>query len=222
MNIKQANVIAVLGKRGSGKTILTEHIVSKLAAEYPVFVYDVVHNWTKSNYTQFRTINIHQMPAFGCCVFQEHSDDDFTKFTESFYHLAIGLNSNGVVYPFFLVFDEIYMHVDNSNLDAEDNWFFKRLLVIARNYGVGLIFVSQRPAIMNKTILTQADFISCFKVHHHLDTKALEEYFPAEKMQHLEDFHYATYDNRSGKVEYSKPVQIHEPKHKKQDKDVKV
>jgi len=209
MQIKQGNVISVIGKRGSGKTLLVQSIVEKLGCKYPVFVFDMVHNWTKRKYTQFKTISIHQMPENGVFVYQEFQNYQFTQFTSEFYNLALQFNKpNSIKYPFFLVFDEIYLHVSNANLDSPDNESFKRLIILARNYGVGLIFTAQRPAILSKTILTQSDFIYSFKLHHQLDVKALEDLFAADNLQQLQPYHYAIYDNMDSSVKFCNPIKI--------------
>ena len=209
MQIKQGNIISILGKRGSGKTKLAQSIVEKLAVEHPVFVFDIVHNWNKDKYKIFKTISIHEMPVNGIHVYQEFQNFQFAQFTSDFYsNVALMNNPTNVTYPFFLCFDEIYLHITNSNLDSPENETFKRLLILARNYGVGLIFTSQRPAILSKNILTASDFIYSFKLHNHLDVKQLEDCFNAEDLMVLKPFHYAIYDNLDSSLRFCNPIKI--------------
>jgi len=209
MQIKQGNIICIIGKRGSGKSLLCQRIAEKLAVLYPCFVFDIVHNWNKAKYKLFTSISIHEMPTSGIYVYQEFQNSQFNQFTEEFYSkVALLNNPNSVKYPFFLIFDEIYLHVTNSNLDSPENEGFKRLLILARNYGVGLIFTSQRPAILSKSILTASDFIYSFKLHNHLDVKQLEDCFDAKDLMDLKPFHFAVYDNLDSSLTYHNPIKI--------------
>jgi hypothetical protein len=209
MKISQGNVISIIGKRGSGKTLLTQSIVEKLAVSYPVFVFDMVHNWHKKKYRIFKTISIHEMPKNGIHVYQEFQNSQFAQFTQEFYSRVALLNDPArISYPFFMVFDEIYLHVTNSNLDSPDNEAFKRLIILARNYGVGLIFTAQRPAILSKTILTASDFIYSFKLHHALDVKALQDCFDAVELMGLQPFHYAIYNNLDSSIKFCNPIPL--------------
>lgn len=58
---------------------------------------------------------------------------------------------------------------------SKENQNIVRLATVGRQYGWGLCIISQRPAQVNKDVLTQADLITAMKLGHPLDIMAIAD-----------------------------------------------
>lgn len=83
-----------------------------------------------------------------------------------------------VRHPLVMVCDEahIYMSNDMSKMKAVEKKsleIFEKIAKEGRKYGIGLLIVSQRPAELNTTIMSQCNNIVCLKVTNDRDKSAV-------------------------------------------------
>lgn len=85
---------------------------------------------------------------------------------------------NGTRHPFAFVCDEahLYMPRDTSKMKAIENKsleIFEKIAKEGRKYGVSLVIVSQRPAELNSTIISQCNNIISLKITNDRDKSAV-------------------------------------------------
>lgn len=81
-------------------------------------------------------------------------------------------------HPFAFVCDEahLYMPRDTTKMKAVENKsleIFEKIAKEGRKYGVSLVIVSQRPAELNSTIISQCNNIVCLKITNDRDKSAV-------------------------------------------------
>ena len=191
-------MIAILGKKGSGKTNLLAYHIQILKQMCPIYICDSVGNFgvggefNKPNMVimdgkQFSIEDLHKPYIF---VKYVNNESSWTQFNADILSLYKGNNHQKHAY---IIYDEIYLNVDKFNMDSEKNADFKEILIAGRNYGLGICISAQRAGIMNKTILSQCNSIYCYRLFETNDLKSVNDYFDTEKISALEDYHYLGY-----------------------------
>lgn len=203
-------IISILGRRGTGKTTLLRYHVNAIRPYCPIFIFDQVHNFNDKSYHYIQENTQYDPKVFyeknRVFVKQSNAQEDFTQFCDDILMLYKQYNGR---YHCYLVVDEIYLLVNNTNLDAECNKSFKEILVAGRNYGIGLLFASQRPQILNKTILSQSNIVYCYHLYLERDLDAISDYFDIEKVKNLKQFHFLGFfpDDDNKTIEFN-PIKM--------------
>lgn len=127
--------------------------------------------------------------------FREQKPEDFTRFCRDILALQRSFyRMHKRVHHAFVVFDEVYLHVNHHTIDSAKNDRFKQIIIVGRNYGLGVICTAQRPAILAKTILSQSSIIATFQMPLQADQKALVEYVDSGEIATLKRYHSIVVD----------------------------
>jgi len=186
--------ITVLGQKGSGKSSW----VKKKLPEIPRFIL-----WdTLGEYVEFKDFenceNIHDLFRYvkknEGGVFQavynsvEDSEiDHVCKITQ-----AVG--------DCYLIIEEVDNFATPTNMPME----LKKVLKYGRHYNISMIFISRRPAEINRLITSQSQRFVCFKMFEPRDITYLRSIMGpvADEIPKLEVLHYL--DWQHGQVSYGK------------------
>ena len=148
---EETEIITVLGQRGSGKSSW----VKKRLPTIPRFIL-----WdTLGEYQGFETFdNLEDLvryldkneSGFFQVVYNTLEETDFEKVCR----LA------GAVGTCTLIIEEVDTYATPANCPFE----LRKLLKVGRHYGTSMIFVSRRPAEINRLITSQSQSFVCFKM----------------------------------------------------------
>lgn len=165
-NVQPSNVICVIGRRGSGKTTLVKYYL--LPRLQPFIIYDSIGEYSdiencslvESESDLFDLLearaNIRIVPGTG--------GGDLEKIC---YILQKGVQN------YHLFVDEFHVLYDHHMTFAADNPNFKKLVLLGRHKGLGVIISTQRPTDIPKYVLSQATVVYCFHVYHKQDVTFL-------------------------------------------------
>lgn len=176
--------IAILGQSGSGKTYLSQRVQSVFPR---VVVIDFMQEYRDGDVvTSFQQFSeklleykISRRKRFRI-IFQ------FPPETEDFSFLCDQiLKTCYTAGNLLVVIEEVQNYSHPHNLP---HWLRTSLLT-GRHKNIAMIFTTQRPGELHKTILSQCAHIFCGRVHEKNDLKYLENYFhdEIEKVQKLEN-----------------------------------
>jgi len=160
------------GKRDSGKTVLTRHLIRTLP--YKFWVLDVIGNLEEFKdrkaypNVEYYLVNPHDAsqvePIFQKILAEGRRMTDYQK-------------KNGLpIQCGMLVMDEAdrYDYFTNVKSDLSD------IVNLARNYGIGYIATARRTAAVAKDILANADWLLIFRNVFKRDQKILAEWIDVE------------------------------------------
>lgn len=175
--------IAILGRSGSGKTFLSRTI-QKI---YPrVLVIDFMREYSDGDVvTSFQEFS-EKLLAFKTerrkrfrLIFQFPPAE--TEVELIFDHILKTAYAAGNL---LVVIEEVQMYSHSHHLG---HWL-RQCLLTGRHRNLALIFTTQRPGELHKTILSQCSHIFCGQIHEKNDLKYLDNYFykDAEKLQKLQ------------------------------------
>jgi DNA helicase HerA-like ATPase len=197
MNIHTSFRISVLGKTGSGKTVFLKSLLKNFSKQILILIYDIKHDYSDvREITDLNRFNFNLQK--GLARYKSRgSKEDLENFCKTAWFQITKDKTRRII----LVFDEISALIENQPLASVP--YFKKCLVMGRSYGIGMWFASQRPAILNKTILSQSRYIFLFKLDHPLDLKAVQFYVPNEKeLLCLREYHFLVYEDGHGYVHH--------------------
>jgi len=196
----QNEIITILGRKGSGKTRLSKHIIR---AKKRVLIYDpigqfsdcgvVINNpmiligYLKRNFTRnFRAV--YQPP-----------DDISTDIAKEFKHVCEIVHCLEDIY--FLV-DEVDTYVTSSYCPP----YFNNLVQRGRHKRISLVVTTRRHTETTRHLTAQSDILISFSQHEPNDLKYLGTFFgkEAEKLPTLPLYHYLKFEH--GKVTLERPV----------------
>lgn len=187
--MKETEVVTVLGQRGSGKSSW----VKRALPEIPRFIV-----WdTLGEYTQFDGVEsvgelieyvYPRIDGVFQVVINSMIDDDL----EQVCRVA------GAVKNLHLIVEE----VDTYATPGKAPYELKRLLKIGRHYGVSMIFVSRRPAEINRLITSQSQRFIMFRMFEPGDIRYLKSIIGPEAMEltELKPLHYLDWNH--GEITY--------------------
>lgn len=183
--MKIGSSIVILGKKRTGKTYLMRHfLLPRLVKAYDiVYVFDVTHSF--KDLTGKKKV----------IVDYPHSSNYQSEINQ-FCKRILSENKGKRK---MLVADEIHLYVNNSNLESIPNLQF--LVTVGGNYNTGYCMATQRPASMNKTLLSEADTAFLFRMDSGRDKQMLRENFPqkvAETVPKLNGHEFIMYGANQG------------------------
>lgn len=179
---------AILAQKQSGKTNLILNILKKNKKLTRFFVYDFVGNYA----SYYKTIAIDEMEKCEENGIYRIASNLKDEHLEDFCKVALRLRTC------CCVFDEISAIVNKSNLERYP--WFKRLVLIGANYGVGSIFATQRYTLLNNSILANCALVFVGKTTLQNDLKRLENFFPKALIPQLSSLKYEFFVWDNGKI----------------------
>jgi DNA helicase HerA-like ATPase len=185
------SIITILGKRGSGKTTLSQRvqrvyprkIIIDRLHEYPEGYGQAVYSWAEFSHYLLAFENA---PSFTLVykfqVGAEHEDLIFDEICRVCYHVG-GL---------LLVIEEVWQFAEAR---APLSPWFKEIVLTGRHRGLALLSTSQRPAEVHKTVLSQSSVIFSGLLYETNDMKYLGEFMGSEvdKLASVPDYHFLCY-----------------------------
>lgn len=185
IEILSSDRTAILGRTGSGKSTLARRIYERFENG---FVYDFA--W-ECNQLGKIVHSIDQMlnafPQSDKVIFQPEDPINVKLFSEVCHYLFALRNT-------ILYFEEIHNFASSHFIPKE----LMRIITLGRKKGLGVLIVSQRPSLVNKTILTQCENIIIFNCYP-FDAETLKDIL-GDRWKRIPDllpFHYLFYTIRS-------------------------
>ncbi len=175
--------MAILGRSGSGKSYLAQKII----ALYPrVIIFDSLYEYSETgeiqhdfegfsefmlkheNEQSFRTV-----VQFG--VENSHQNEEFEQMLRVAYYRG----------RCAIFIDEVQ---NFSTVHIIPEWL-RQVVLTGRHQEIALIFTTQRPGELHKTLLSQSNKIFCGNLHSQVDIKTMSNYLdrPAEEIANLPD-----------------------------------
>jgi hypothetical protein len=202
----QNEIVVILGKKGSGKTVIARHLVKdrpRLVAYDPMRQFgacgvslgtfeDILSYISENRRGPFRAIYQPEIPIGST---QDTVQQEFIRICDLV---------NRLVNVCFLV-DEI----DNCLPPRDrENGFFKNMIQRGRHAGVSLVATTIRYTDTQRNLTAQADKIVCFHTHEPSDIRYFKSYFGemADDLPQLPPFHYIQYEK--GQVSRHEPISI--------------
>lgn len=190
-NQSKTEIITVLGQRGSGKS---SWVKKKLPAIPRFLLWDTLGEYAGFDmFTDraelFRHVSERQAGIFQCvfnCL-EETEAEAFDWICE----LAAAVEN------VCLIVEEVDTYATPSVIPGS----LRKLLKIGRHYGVSMIFVSRRPAEINRLITSQSQRFVCFRMFEPNDIRYLSSVIgpAAAELKDLPILHYL--DWRHGVIE---------------------
>lgn len=202
MQIKVNDRVCILGKTGSGKSVLEKSLLRKLEAHLNVklVVHDVKQDLLLPGYVLARTPDeltqaltrsrlIHYQPT-------SLSEEDFDEVCSIVYW-----HGNIV-----LIVDELSYYTTAQNIVP----FHKEILVRGRTRGVGIIHLSQRPVNIFNAVISEAEHLFVFQLLLRGDIEKIKPVLSKEfidRVPTLPKYHYI-YADTNRNVVLCKPVKF--------------
>ncbi len=198
-------IIVILGKKGSGKSVMARHYVKD---KRRLVVYDPMRQFSDCGVVISGRVDLlyylrdNQRGSFRA-VYQPEiglREDDFVK-TE-FREICQAVSCLKNIY--FMV-DEI----DNCLAPRQqDNGFFQNIIQRGRHDQISLVATTIRYTDVQRNLTAQADAIICFHTHEPSDVQYFKSYFGdmARELPALPPFHFIKYEK--GQVTRHAPIKI--------------
>ncbi|MDO9065703.1 MAG: DUF87 domain-containing protein [Chloroflexota bacterium] len=193
-------VVAILGIRGSGKTTAARRIVEQLAGHgVPMTIFDYKGEyWGLLERFPFVVIGRSEHAHFDASPrqaealarmslrdrvsvildFSEHAESEMFAFADA-YMAALWQAARKMRQPYTVVLEEAQEWApQNGERSSPRAEALKRMVMTGRSYGVGLILVAQRSALVRKDLLTQAECYLLGRATHPADLSVYKELCP--------------------------------------------
>jgi len=179
-----SNRVVVFGRTGSGKTFFTKWLLSHAAIEQiPWVVVDYKHVGDYDSIPFSKTIRTGELPTKpGVYIIKPDFKDETA--IDQFLYDCLRRGNIG------LVFDE------GASVPQREPRFkgLKTVLAQGRAKRVPVIFASQRPKHINKSLLSEGDFYARFHLSNDEDVDFVENFMPKDASERLADYHCFWYD----------------------------
>lgn len=158
--IQRSDIICVIGRRGSGKTTLVKKFL--LPRLQPFIIYDSI-----GEYADIENCSLAKTRADFFDLLESQSNIRIMPETISLNDLCFVLDTAVVNYTVFI--DEFHLFFEHHMTFAAETPYFKKLILLGRHKGIGLVISTQRPTDIPKYVLSQATLIYTFHVYHKQD-----------------------------------------------------
>lgn len=191
---KQTDLMAIFGRRGTGKSTLCKSIQKAFPR---LIVIDLLHEYTKKDcdylvddFETFGAVLVKLLEAKKKrfrVVYQfdvENSSDETEEFDRAM----------KLIYHFgncMVVIEEIHHYMKREYMTE----WLKKLVLVGRHRGVGLIATSQRPAEVSKTFVSQCHHVFAGVTFEKNDLKYFADTIgdASERLQNVKPFHFLHY-----------------------------
>lgn len=177
---------AVFGRNGSGKTVFLTWLLSHASiTERPWIIIDHKQDQYLSSIPRINKIKFGELPKHaGLYLMRAGANDDDRL--DQYLYSVLARGETGIFT------DEGY-----SMPQREPRYRgFKTVLSQGRSKHVPVLFATQRPSWINKSILSESNYFAAFHLHLVSDKKRALEFMPARSVERLDDYHAHWYDVR--------------------------
>ena len=187
----QNKIICVFGKRGSGKSYLTQNVIlPNLGGR--IIIFDTLHEYEGGEIVNdFPSLFDYLEFEKRLIIFRTDRDDYFEHLCRVIYESQQNT---------WLVVDELDMYTSATIGDMPE--YFRKIIRYGRHKGIGVVGISRRPAALPREVTSQSTYIISFQQHEPRDIKYLTEFVPVEpeKFSNLPRFEYLSYNTDTGKI----------------------
>lgn len=170
--IQPSEIQVVIGRRGSGKTTLVKKVlIPELTA--PFIIFDTINEYDDVPDVQM----VDDIPSLIDAI---EMQDNIRVIGEggsiSFPELAEIIDKS--VRNYTLIVDEFHVLFDHHMTFKKENPAFKRIVLLGRHSGVGLIIISQRATDIPQEVLSMSTKLFVFHVFRKKDINFLDNVMP--------------------------------------------
>lgn len=186
----------VLGRTGSGKTIFMRWLLSMSAIEtMPWLIFDYKQAGDFSDIPYSKDIRIGDLPREPGVYILRPTFSDEEKIDRYLFEILRHGNTG-------ILFDE------GASVPQREPRFLGLKTVLSQGRGkrVPVIFGSQRPKHINKSLLSEGDFFARFHLSYDGDASYVGEFMPATASGTLDEFHCYWYDVGKDRLSILQPV----------------
>lgn len=176
--------MAVFGRNGSGKTVFLKWLLSRASIEdLPWIVIDHKHDDNLIKLPRIEQIDLGTLPKHPGLYYVKASFSDEEKM-DNYFHRILAKGRTGVFTD------------EGSSVPQREPRFvgFKSLFTQGRSKLTPVLFATQRPAWINKSILSESDFFACFHLQTKDDQDRVGIFMPPQAGERLDDYHSHWYD----------------------------
>lgn len=196
MDIKATDCITVVGQRGCGKS----HLAREINNLFPrSLIIDPAYDWIEgekvNSFDQLTTKLINKKNnndkkfklIFQFNPDQGNKDAYFNHILRLCYHFG----------NLQVVIDEVQLFTNPHYLPE----YFKNLLFIGRHKGVSIMAITQRPAQLNKSILSQSSHVFVGQLHEKNDLRSVADFLneDTDKLIQMPKRHFLYFSPENGK-----------------------
>lgn len=178
----------IVGKTGSGKSRLAKVLVDAAYTNQPVIVIDAKGTWPIPEYGELwhgvkydcEGDYIVYRPEMGADI--EHEINEICKMI---YENA----QNG--FPCFVYIDELIPILGRDTVQGSR--YLKFLYTQGRQLGVTMLAGTQRPSSVPQYLMTESEYLYCFKLRNIKDRERMADYFGDEFGQPIDKYWFRFY-----------------------------
>nr|WP_294930123.1 DUF87 domain-containing protein [uncultured Flavobacterium sp.] len=169
IKIKESHM-AILGMTGMGKTTLCHKLIQELAKTRRVIIMDQTGEFvSKLGYTKFEKDDDLLDTGVSVCEPTGNPAESALKYLNHLMEIAKEEYKNGIPKSRVLVIDEAHQFIPEpaglgfGSPGREESIRFGLNMMQVRKYGISIIFISQRTAVVSKSALSQCENLIAFK-----------------------------------------------------------
>ncbi|PSL01229.1 ATP-binding protein [Cecembia rubra] len=162
--------MAILGMTGMGKTTLCNKLIQELSKTRRVTVMDQSGEFvSKLGYEKYKEGDDTQTTGVSVCEPSGNPAESALKYLNHLMALAKKEYQEGTPKPRVLVIDEAHQFIPEpaglgfNSPGREESMKFGLNMMQVRKYGISIIFISQRTAVVSKRALSQCENLIAFK-----------------------------------------------------------
>jgi len=162
--------MAILGMTGMGKTTLCNKLIQELSKTRRVTVMDQSGEFvSKLGYEKYNEGDDTQTTGVSVCEPSGNPAESALKYLNHLMALAKKEYQEGTPKPRVLVIDEAHQFIPEpaglgfNSPGREESMKFGLNMMQVRKYGISIIFISQRTAVVSKSALSQCENLIAFK-----------------------------------------------------------
>lgn len=185
--------MAIVGRTGSGKTQFAAWVLSHAPFhKQPYVMVDYKYDGLLNDIEGIREIGLNEYPKKpGLYIVHPSPNDE-----EGIEKFLMGVWAK----------ERIGIYIDEGYMIDKNSPGLTAILTQGRSKHIPAIVLSQRPVMLNRFILSEADFHAVFHLNDRRDQKTVEGYLPGKLDERLPDYHCRWYDVGKDKNLILQPV----------------
>jgi len=186
----------VMGRTGSGKTVFMTWLLSHASIdERPWIMIDHKNDGYLSKLPRSREIRLGELPKYpGIYIVKPSFKDD--ERVDEYLHEILQRGNIGIFTD------------EGASIPQREPKFtgLKAIFAQGRSKRVPILFATQRPSFINRSVFSEGDFYACFHLQHGGDRDRAREFMPAQVENRLDEYCAHWYDVKSDAYYIVRPV----------------
>ena len=175
---------AVFGRTGSGKTVFLTWLLSHASIEdRPWIIIDHKNDNYLKRLPRVERIKLGELPKYpGLYIVNARFDDDDA--VETYLHRILERGNTGVFTD------------EGASIPQREPKYsgLKAIFAQGRSKRTPILFATQRPSWINKSVLAESDFFASFHLQNADDRERSLKFMPPQAERRLDDYHSHWYD----------------------------